>query len=144
MSINRKLKRSEGKQMRHDDQWKLVCEPAFKRIEDRQIEVKKNLEEQQAKAEQQTLERHAEITKTISDGIKAVTEGVERLERVVYKDNGSKSIQTRLNDHERAIKLVTWIGSLILGAAILGFLGYVFLDVFQPKALTTTKAVVSP
>jgi len=115
--------------MKHDQQWKLVCEPAFKRLEEGQEALKGQLEAY-----------HAEMVASVARSAEILAESVGKLERTVYKDNGSRSIQTRLNDHERCIKVVTWLGGMIVSAAVLAFLGYVFWDVFSLKRAQTATS----
>tara|TARA_Y100000004_G_C8654995_1_gene302724 strand:+ start:229 stop:492 length:264 start_codon:yes stop_codon:yes gene_type:complete len=61
--------------------------------------------------------KHAELVSIQTNTLKAVESlkgDVDRLERRLYVDNGSPSIQTRLDRHERFIK----IANLISYAAI--------------------------
>ncbi len=55
------------------------------------------------------MERHAELLEKL-DGI----------EKRLFRDNGSISIQTRLDRHENVIRALLWVVSVVLGTAIAG------------------------
>ena len=55
------------------------------------------------------LERHAELLEKL-DGIEA------RL----FRDNGTLSIQTRIDRHENVIRALLWVVSVVMGTAIAG------------------------
>ena len=50
----------------------------------------------------------------------AVLEKLESIERRLFVDNGSPSIQTRLERHEMVIHALLWVVSVVTGTAIAG------------------------
>ena len=50
----------------------------------------------------------------------AVLEKLESIERRLFVDNGSPSIQTRLERHEMVIHALLWVVSVVAGTAIAG------------------------
>jgi hypothetical protein len=50
----------------------------------------------------------------------AVLEKLESIERRLFVDNGSPSIQTRLERHELVIRALLWVVSVVMGTAIAG------------------------
>ena len=50
----------------------------------------------------------------------AVLEKLESIERRLFVDNGSPSIQTRLARHEMVIHALLWVVSVVAGTAIAG------------------------
>ena len=50
----------------------------------------------------------------------AVLEKLESIEKRLFVDNGSPSIQTRLERHEMVIHALLWVVSVVAGTAIAG------------------------
>ncbi len=50
----------------------------------------------------------------------AVLEKLESIERRLFVDNGSPSIQTRLERHDLVIRALLWVVSVVMGTAIAG------------------------
>jgi hypothetical protein len=53
---------------------------------------------------------------------------LEAIERRLFKDNGTPSIQTRLDRHEQILKVLLWATSIVVGTALTsGVLGMIFI-----------------
>jgi len=50
----------------------------------------------------------------------AVLEKLESIERRLFVDNGSPSIQTRLERHDLVIRALLWVVSVVMGTVIAG------------------------
>ena len=50
----------------------------------------------------------------------AVLEKLDSIERRLFVDNGSPSIQTRLERHDLVIRALLWVVSVVMGTAIAG------------------------
>ncbi len=50
----------------------------------------------------------------------AVLEKLESIERRLFVDNGTPSIQTRLERHDLVIRALLWVVSVVAGTAIAG------------------------
>ena len=50
----------------------------------------------------------------------AVLEKLESIERRLFVDNGSPSIQTRLERHDLVIRALLWVVSVVMGTARAG------------------------
>ena len=50
----------------------------------------------------------------------AVLEKLESIERRLFVDNGTPSIQTRLERHDLVIRALLWVVSVVMGTAIAG------------------------
>lgn len=50
----------------------------------------------------------------------AVLEKLESIEKRLFVDNGTPSIQTRLERHEMVIHALLWVVSVVMGTAIAG------------------------
>ena len=50
----------------------------------------------------------------------AVLEKLESIERRLFVDNGSPSIQTRLERHDLVIRALLWVVSVVMGTSIAG------------------------
>ena len=50
----------------------------------------------------------------------AVLEKLESIEKRLFVDNGSPSIQTRLERHDLVIRALLWVVSVVMGTAIAG------------------------
>ena len=47
-----------------------------------------------------------------------VLEKLENIERRLFKDNGTLSIQTRLDRHERVLRVLLWAASVMTGTLL--------------------------
>lgn len=57
-----------------------------------------------------------------------VLEKLESIERRLFKDNGTLSIQTRIERHEQILKVLLWATSIVVGTGLTsGVLGLVLL-----------------
>jgi len=55
-------------------------------------------------------------------------EKLDAIEKRLFKDNGTLSIQTRIERHEQILKVLLWATSIIVGTALTsGVLGLIFL-----------------
>lgn len=53
---------------------------------------------------------------------------LDSMERRLFKDNGSVSIQTRLDRHEQVLRVLLWVTSVAVGTALsAGVLGLVMV-----------------
>ncbi len=52
---------------------------------------------------------------------------LESIEKRLFRDNGSVSMQTRLDRHEQALRLLLWVTGVIGGTLLAGFAGGVAL-----------------
>jgi hypothetical protein len=78
-----------------------------------------------------TLElRREEQHKAIMNVIGEIKSGQILLNDRLYKDNGHVSIQTRLDRHERFVRVMTWLVAALTSAVILGLVSLLFGDVF--------------
>ena len=59
--------------------------------------------------------------------IKQVCEKLESIERRLFRDNGTLSIQTRLDRHEQVIRGLTWALSVVGGAMLTTLVALVVL-----------------
>lgn len=55
----------------------------------------------------QSLERFSQIQTSLAE-----------MNARLYKDNGTLSIQTRLDRQQRAISIIAWVGSIILASVL--------------------------
>jgi len=62
----------------------------------------------------------------IKNSVSSNNEIVTRIEKRLYVDNGNKSIQTILNEHEIWIRAVKWFSVAVISALVLGFIGLIF------------------
>ena len=60
-------------------------------------------------------------TKDCEKHQKATMDLLKEINNRLFRDNGKKSFQTRLNAHENFIKVQIWILSVIAGSMILTF-----------------------
>ncbi|MCX6996331.1 MAG: hypothetical protein NTV49_04430 [Kiritimatiellaeota bacterium] len=57
-----------------------------------------------------------------------VLDKLDSIERRLFKDNGTLSIQTRIERHEQILKVLLWVMSIVVGTALTsGVLGMIFL-----------------
>jgi len=52
---------------------------------------------------------------------------LESIEKRLFRDNGSVSMQTRLDRHDQALRLLLWVTGIIGGTLLAGFAGGVAL-----------------
>ena len=53
---------------------------------------------------------------------------MEAIERRLFKDNGTLSIQTRIERHEQILKVLLWATSIVVGTVLTsGVAGLIFL-----------------
>ncbi len=52
---------------------------------------------------------------------------LDGIEKRLFKDNGSVSMQTRIDRHEQALRLLLWVVGIIGGTLLVGFTGGVAL-----------------
>lgn len=79
---------------------------------------------------EEMLIKHAELLGTVKNSIEAIDElkiSVEKLEHRLFVDNGSVSIQTRLDRHERFIKVCTWLSGVCMTAVM----GVIVVNILQ-------------
>ncbi len=50
---------------------------------------------------------------------------LESIEKRLFRDNGSVSMQTRLDRHDQALRLLLWVTGIIGGTLLAGFAGAV-------------------
>ena len=53
-----------------------------------------------------------------SDVIRRVFEKLESMEKRLFKDNGTLSIQTRIERHEQILRVLLWALSIIVGTVL--------------------------
>ena len=59
---------------------------------------------------------------------KRVLDKLDSIERRLFKDNGTLSIQTRIERHEQILRVLLWVTSIVVGAVLTsGVMGLVFL-----------------
>jgi len=59
---------------------------------------------------------------------RCILEKLESIERRLFKDNGTLSIQTRIERHEQILKVLLWVTSIVVGAVLTsGVMGLIFL-----------------
>lgn len=67
---------------------------------------------------------HAECSETS----KRVLDKLDSIEKRLFKDNGTLSIQTRIERHEQILRVLLWAASIVAGTLLtLGVLGMVAL-----------------
>ena len=71
--------------------------------------------------------RHRDLLQAL----KELGGSVGELNSRLYRDNGKKSVQTVLNDHERIMHTLCWIVSVAGGAAIVGIVGLILERVIR-------------
>ncbi|NLF23662.1 MAG: hypothetical protein GX590_10950 [Lentisphaerae bacterium] len=65
-----------------------------------------------------------------------VLEKLENIERRFFKDNGTLSIQTRLNRHERVLRVLLWAASVMAGTLLASWT----LGLYSQNLLPTLSA----
>ena len=65
----------------------------------------------------------------LAKDVKALCASVERLDRRLYRDNGTVSVQTRLDRHERVIRGMTWLGGITMSFLLMVVLGAIVTHV---------------
>ena len=67
---------------------------------------------------------HAEC----SESNRQVLEKLDSIEKRLFKDNGTLSIQTRIERHEQILKVLMWATSIVVGTVLTsGVFGLIFL-----------------
>lgn len=60
----------------------------------------------------------AEGDVSLADRIREICEKLESIERRLFRDNGTLSVQTRLDRHEQVIRGLIWALSVVGGAVL--------------------------
>ncbi len=60
-------------------------------------------------------------TKAMTDGQNTLLEKLESIEKRLFHDNGRVSMQTRIDRHEQALRLLLWVVGIIGGTLLSGF-----------------------
>lgn len=63
--------------------------------------------------------RHEELNGKLAD----LAQMLARLDARLYRDNGHRSIQSILRDHDRVIRIICWATSIVCGAILVGGVG---------------------
>ena len=61
---------------------------------------------------------NAEGEGSLGDRIREICEKLESIERRLFRDNGTLSVQTRLDRHEQVIRGLIWALSVVGGAVL--------------------------
>ncbi len=67
------------------------------------------------------------LSPSASESQKAMLTKLESIEKRLFRDNGSVSMQTRIDRHEQALRLLLWVTGVIGGTLLVGFAGGVAL-----------------
>jgi len=63
-----------------------------------------------------------------SESSRQVLEKLDSIERRLFKDNGTVSIQTRIERHDQILRMLVWATSIVVGTGLTsGVLGLIFL-----------------
>jgi len=63
-----------------------------------------------------------------SESNRQVLEKLDSIEKRLFKDNGTLSIQTRIERHEQILKVLMWATSIVVGTVLTsGAMGLIFL-----------------
>ena len=62
-------------------------------------------------------------TKAMTDGQKVMLVKLESIEKRLFHDNGRVSMQTRIDRHEQALRLLLWVVGIIGGTLLAGMAG---------------------
>ena len=65
-----------------------------------------------------TRETCEHTTGEMLEGQKKIHEKLESIERRLFRDNGTLSIQTRIEQHEQTLKVLLWATSIVVGTAL--------------------------
>ena len=61
-------------------------------------------------------------------GQKRIHEKLESIERRLFRDNGTLSIQTRIERHEQILKVLLWAMSIVVGTVLTsGVMGLIYV-----------------
>ena len=63
--------------------------------------------------------RHEELNGKLAD----LAQMLARLDARLYRDNGHRSIQSILRDHDRVIRVICWASGIVGGAMLVGGVG---------------------
>lgn len=66
-------------------------------------------------------------TRSMLESQQAMLAKLDGIEKRLFRDNGSVSMQTRLDRHEQALRLLLWITGVIGGTLLAGLAGGVAL-----------------
>jgi len=66
-------------------------------------------------------------TRSMLEKQQAMLVKLDGIEKRLFRDNGSVSVQTRLDRHEQALRLLLWVTGIIGGTLLVGFAGGVAL-----------------
>jgi hypothetical protein len=59
---------------------------------------------------------------------RALLEKMDAIEKRLFRDNGTLSIQTRIERHEQILKVLLWVTSIVVGAVLTsGVMGLIVL-----------------
>ena len=70
---------------------------------------------------------NAEGEGSLGDRIREICEKLESIERRLFRDNGTLSVQTRLDRHEQVIRGLIWALSVVGGAVLTTLVSLVVL-----------------
>ena len=63
-----------------------------------------------------------------SESNRQVLEKLDSIEKRLFKDNGTVSIQTRIERHEQTLKVLLWATSIVVGTVLTsGVFGLIYL-----------------
>ena len=63
-----------------------------------------------------------------SESSRQVLEKLDSIEKRLFKDNGTVSIQTRIERHEQTLKVLLWATSIVVGTVLTsGVFGMIYL-----------------
>jgi len=63
-----------------------------------------------------------------SESNRQVLEKLDSIEKRLFKDNGTVSIQTRIERHEQTLKVLLWATSIVVGTVLTsGVFGMIYL-----------------
>jgi hypothetical protein len=62
-------------------------------------------------------------TQSMMESQDALLEKLESIEKRLFKDNGRVSMQTRIDRHEQALRLLLWVVGIIGGTLLSGMAG---------------------
>ena len=63
-----------------------------------------------------------------SESSRQVLEKLDSIEKRLFKDNGTVSIQTRIERHEQTLKVLLWATSIVVGTVLTsGVFGLIYL-----------------
>ena len=54
----------------------------------------------------------------IKDGLSSIKKEIQRLNRKLFIDNGTESIQSKANRHDQKLKQISWVAGIIIAALL--------------------------